>query len=178
MVATRIVIAVGFAFVYLSIGAGWLHVTSGITAHSYNVLDLAGSVGPYVSSGYLPSNSSIDGEIWVLLAPALVSQSPLVVAEWAFPVSLVLSVAAFFRWKLMLFAGISGVLSGSSWVWGIGLIRGGVVSQLNSWYGYGGRVVSSSIDPQIGAYIAVVGGIVFIVGYFLSRAEKLGTPLD
>jgi hypothetical protein len=59
----------------------WLQVVSDNTAFDYNVLNLADSVGPYFAHNYVPTNSSIDGQIWVVLLPLLVSPGRLLVAE-------------------------------------------------------------------------------------------------
>lgn len=176
MVSTRVVIIIGLAFLYLSFGANWLYLSA--AGSGLNVSDLWGYVGPYVFHGFRPDNSTIDGEIWVVILPPLVSNGALLAAETLYPISLLLGVAALIRWKLMLYAGLLALLTAGLWVWGISLVSANVNSQLNAWLVYHGETGTSSIYPQIGPYLIAFGGIILVAGYVLSKAEKLDYPLD
>jgi hypothetical protein len=175
MVSVRIVIVVGLAFLYFAIGFGWLYMTSGGGGYEFNVFALAGHVGPYVNGGHLPANNSIDGQVWIVLLPQLTKGS-LAAAEWAFPVSLVFAIVTLSRWKFMLVSGAAGILSGVLWIYGISTARDAIVGGLNSWYGYNGRPVTSSVDTLLGAYIPIVGGAILVLGFVLTYFDKLGTP--
>lgn len=178
MVSTRVVILIGVALFYFSIGAGWLGVATGQSVFSYNALGVTGRVSPYLTTGLVPSNSSEDGQVWIILLPLFVSSVPILLAGVFFLVALVLSVVSFFRWRLMLVAGIFGILSGSLWIWGIDLISQTAISQIEKACQINCNAVSFSVYPQVGAYLAIFGGSVLILGFVLSKFEKLDYPLD
>jgi hypothetical protein len=91
-------------------------------------------------------------------------------------VSLVFAIVALSRWKFMLVSGAAGILSGALWIYGISTARDAIVGGLNSWYGYNGRPVTSSVDTLLGAYIPIVGGAILVLGFVLTYFDKLGTP--
>jgi hypothetical protein len=180
MVSTRVVIAAGVAALYFSIGAGWLGVTTTQSTYSYNALTITGHVSPYLTTGLFPSNSSEDGQIWDVLLPLLVSSAPLLSAGVFFLVAVVLSVVSFFRWKLMVVAGALGILSGGLWIWGIGMIGERASSGLTALCQFQCNAARSSAEfyPQVGAYLAIFGGLVLVMGFVLSRLDRLDYPLD
>jgi hypothetical protein len=98
------------------------------------------------------------------LSLQLVSIDPLLAAEWLFPVAFFVSITSFLRWKLMIVGGISGVLSGSLWIFGINLIRSDAGSQISGWFGYGGKKIVASVDAQVGAYLTILGGLFLGIG--------------
>lgn len=176
MVSARVVILIGLVFLYLSFGVNWVYFSA--TGYGVNYSDVVGYLGPYVSHGYLPDNSTIDGEIWVVLVPQLVSNGALLASVIVFPASAILGVVALFRWKLMVYSGLLALLCGGLWVWGIDLVSARVNSQLDAWLVYAGEAADSSVGSQVGPYIFAFGGLVLVAGYLLSRAEKLDHPLD
>jgi hypothetical protein len=178
VVSTRVVIAIGVAIFYFSIGAGWLGVVTNQSVFSYNAFEVTGHVSPYLTTGLVPSNSTEDGQVWTILLPLFVSNVPILLAGAFFLAAAVFSVISFFRWKLMLLAGILGTLSGVLWVWGIGEIVQAAGSQIDKLCQLNCRAMSFSIFPQVGAYLAVFGGSVLILGFVLSKFEKLEYPLD
>jgi hypothetical protein len=125
-----------------------------------------------------PSNTFIDGEFWQLMIPLLVAPGALSFGMVAFPIGFVLAAASLFRWKLMVVAGALSLLSGVVWILGIFLVQPEVVHGLDTWYGYAGGSVTSSVWAPIGPYMAVVGGTILLLGYALSRREILEYPLD
>jgi hypothetical protein len=180
VVSTRVVILIGVALFYFSIGAGWLGVATGQSVSSYNGLAVTGRVSPYFTTGLVPSNSSEDGQLWIVLLPLFASSVPILLVGPFFLIAAVVSVISFFRWKLMLVAGILGILSGSLWIWGIDLISQTANSQIEKLCQINCNAVSSSISvyPQVGTYVAVFGGLVLVLGFVLSRFEKLDYPID
>ena len=180
MVSTRVVIAAGVVFLYFSIGAGWIGVTTTQSTYSYNALTITGHVSPYLTTGLVPSNSTEDGQIWDVLVPIFASNIPLLAAGGFFLVALVLSVVSFFRWKLMLVAGILAILSGCLWLWEIDSISLDASSKIGNLcqIGCNGSRLSSEIYPQPGVYLAIFGGLILVIGFVLSRFEKLDYPLD
>jgi hypothetical protein len=112
------------------------------------------------------------------MAPLLVAPGALSFAFVASPIGLVLAVVSLFRWKLMVVAGTLSLLSGILWIVGIFIVQAQVVHGLDTWFGYGGRTTSSEVWAQAGPYIAVVGGVILLAGYALSRMEILESPID
>ncbi len=96
----------------------------------------------------------------------------------AFPIGFVLAAVSLFKWKLMVVAGALSLLSGVFWIVGLNLAQSQVVRGLNSWQGYVGRNVSSAVWAQPGPYVAIVGGMILLAGYALSRIEILEMPID
>jgi hypothetical protein len=180
VVSTRVVIMAGVAFLYFSIGAGWLGVTTTQSSFSYNALGITGRVGPFLTTGVVPVNSTEDGQIWNVLLPLFVSSVPSLLAGAVFLAAVVLSVVSFFRWRLMLVAGILGILSGFLWIWGIGMISQSASSGISALCQFQCNAARSSAEiyPQVGAYLAVFGGLILVLGFALSVFEKLEYPLD
>ena len=180
MVSTRVVIALGVAALYFSIGAGWLGVTTTQSSYSYNAMTITGHVSPYLTTGLFPSNSTEEGQIWDVLIPLFVSSVPLLSAGTSFLVAAVLSVVSFFRWKLMVVAGVLAILSGGLWIWGIGMIGESASSKITALCQFqcNAARASAEIYPQLGAYMAILGGIILVLGFVLSRLERLEFPLD
>jgi hypothetical protein len=180
VVSTRVVIALGVAALYFSIGAGWLGVTTTQSTYSYNAMTITGQVSPYLTTGLFPSNSTEDGQIWDALLPLFVSSVPLLSAGEFFLVSAVLSVISFFRWKLMVVAGVLAIFSGGLWIWGIGTIDESASSRITALCQVQCNAARSSADvyPQVGAYLAIFGGLILVLGFVLSRLERLEYPLD
>ena len=96
----------------------------------------------------------------------------------AFPVGFVLAFVSLFKWRLMVVAGALSVLSGVSWIGGVNIVQSQVVRGLDTWYGYGGKGVSSAVWAQVGPYIALIAGAVLLAGYALSEMEMLESPID
>jgi len=180
MVSTRVVIALGVAALYFSIGAGWLGVTTTQSTYSYNAITITGQLSPYLTTGSPPSNSTEDGQIWDALLPLFVSNIPLLSAGAFFLVADVLSVVSFFRWKLMVVAGFLAILSGGLWILGIGMIGESASSRITALCQIQCNAARSSAEiyPQVGAYLAIFGGLILVLGFVLSRLERLDYPLD
>jgi hypothetical protein len=106
---------------------------------------------------------TLTGQLQVAVAPLLVSPGLLFLGAWAFPFALVLSLASFARWKLMLYAGLVGILSGAFWIAGL------MIAPIH---------LGQDAVPQIGAYVCIFAGALLFVGYFLTKADKIGAPLD
>ena len=180
MVSTRVAIALGVAALYFSIGAGWLGVTTTQSTYSYNAMTITGHVSPYLTTGLFPSNSTEDGQIWDALLPLFVSNVPLLSAGVSFLVADVLSVVSLFRWKLMVVAGVLAILSGGLWIWAIGIIGESAGSKIAALCQLQCNAASSSAEiyTQVGAYLAIFGGLILVLGFVLSRLERLDYPLD
>ncbi len=179
MVSTRIVIAVSAFILFLAFGSEWLAFGSGGVQSGYSVLGISSTLGSiYGPCNCPPSNSSVDGWFWHVMAPLLVAPGALSLAMVAFPTGFVLAAVSLFRWKLMVVAGALSLLSGIFWIVGINIVQSQVVHGLNTWYGYAGRSVSSAVWPQAGPYIAIVGGVMLLAGYALSRMDILEWPID
>jgi len=179
MVSTRIVIGLAAFLLFLALGSGWLAFESSDSQYGYTTFDIGSAMGSvYGPCGCPPSNSSIDGRFWQVMVPLLVAPGALSFAFVAFPTALILAVVSLFRWKLMVVAGALSLLSGILWIVGVFIVQAQVVHGLDTWFGYGGRSVSSSVWAQAGAYIAIVSGVVLLAGYALSRMEILDSPID
>lgn len=167
MVSTNTFVVVGFALLFFSIGANWVYVQADGFGFGYNVLDLANHVLAFAVSNYAPTNTTVGEEIWFVFLPYLVSTAPLLAAEWAFPVSFFLGFVSFFRWRLMIVSGVAAVVSGVLWILGIESVTSAFEAQLNNYPGFLGQVRTSTIDPQLGAYMAIIGGATLILGYLV-----------
>jgi hypothetical protein len=178
VISTKIVVGLGIVLLFLAIGMDWLIITFSFSASNQyvNVFDLAYHINPYIIYHNLPPNDTTDGQIWSILAPQL-TVGWFLVAEWSFPIALVLSVLALFRWKLALPSGAAAIASGTVWIFGIDSIRLTLatgLSHLQSFVGQDGRAV---VNPSLGAYVTILGGVVLVVGYILSITGKLDTPI-
>lgn len=176
MVSTRVVIAVGLAALYLSIGTNWLYFSA--AGYGVNYADISGNLETYAAHGMVFDNTTVDGEIWVTFVPQMASSAALVGSVIAFAVSAVVGVGALFRWKLMSLAGLLAIVSSILWIVGVNAVSANVNAVLNAWLVYTGESAGSSISSQIGPYLAALGGIVLLVGYVLSKMEKLDYPQD
>jgi hypothetical protein len=112
------------------------------------------------------------------MVPLLVAPGALLLAFVAFPVGFVLAFVSLFKWRLMVVAGALSFLSGVSWIEGVNFVQSQVVRGLDTWYGYGGKGVSSAVWAQAGPYIALIAGAVLLAGYALSEMEMLESPID
>ncbi|HEV2138854.1 MAG TPA: hypothetical protein VGR53_08425 [Nitrososphaerales archaeon] len=179
MVSTRVFVAASTFLLLLAFGSEWLAFESDNAHFGYTTFDIANNLGSTYGPCACPlSNSSIDGWFWHLIAPILVAPGVLLLAMIAFPIGFVLSAVSLFRWKLMVVAGALSLLSGLFWIVGLNPVQSQVVRGLNSWHGYLGRSASSAVWAQVGPYIAVVGGVILLAGYALSRMEMLEMPID
>ncbi|HEV2225924.1 MAG TPA: hypothetical protein VGR56_03865 [Nitrososphaerales archaeon] len=179
MVSTRVVIAASTFLLFLAFGSEWLAFKSDNAQFGYTTFAIANTLGStYGPCACPPSNSSIDGWFWYLIAPILVAPGALLLAMIAFPIGFILSAVSLFKWKLMVVAGAISLPSGILWIIGLNLVQSQVNQGLNSWHGYLGRSVSSAVWAQSGPYIAVVGGVILLAGYVLSRMEILEMPID
>jgi hypothetical protein len=179
MVSTRVVIAVSAFILALSVGSGWIAFASDNVEFGYTTLDIGGALGSiYGPCACPPSNSSIDGWFWHVMTPFLIGPGPLLFAIVTFPIGFLLAVVSLFKWKFMVWAGALSTLSGISWIVGLNIAQTQVVRELNTWFGYGGRGVSSAVWAQAGPYIVVFGGVILLAGYALSKMEKLELPID
>jgi len=61
------------------------------------------------------------------------------------------------------------------WIAGVWLAEPGAVAQLDTWYG---SSVPWYFGPGIGTYMTMAGSLVLILGYKLSRMDKLDWPID
>ncbi|HLQ06348.1 MAG TPA: hypothetical protein VK126_01170 [Nitrososphaerales archaeon] len=179
MVSTRVVIAVSAFVLLLAFGSEWLAFSSNSARFSYTTFDIGTTLGElYGPCACPPSNPSIDGWFWHVMAPLLVAPGPLYFAIISFPVGFVLAVVSLFRWKLMVVAGALSILSGVFWIVGLNIAQTQVVRGLSTWFGYQGVSVSSAVWAQAGPYIAVFGGVILLSGYVLSRMDILEWPVD
>jgi len=179
MVSTRVVIAASTFLLFLAFGSGWLAFESDNAQFGYTSFAIATTLGStYGPCACPPSNTSIDGWFWHVIAPLLVAPGELSFAMIAFPTGFVLAAVSLFKWKLMVVAGALSLLSGIFWIVGLNIVQSQVVSSLNSWHGYLGRSVSSAVWAQTGPYFSIVGGVILLAGYVLSRMDILEWPID
>lgn len=179
MVSTRLVIAASTFLLLLAFGSEWLAFESDNAHFGYTTFDIATTLGSTYGPCACPlSNSAIDGWFWHVMAPLLIAPGVLLFAMITFPIGFVLSAVSLFKWKLMVVAGALSLLSGVLWITGLSFVQSQVVYGLNTWHGYLGRNVSSAVWAQPGAYIAIVGGVILLAGYALSRMEMLEMPID
>lgn len=179
MVSTRVVIGVSAFILFLAFGSEWLAFDSGGNHSGYTTLEIGSAVGSvYGACDCPPSNSSIEGQFWLVMIPFIVSPGAFSLAAVVFPVGFVMAVISLFRWKLMAIAGLLAFVGGLAWIWGVILDQARIVHGLNTWWGYGGRTVSSTVWAPIGPYLAIVGGAILMLGYLLSRREVLEYPID
>ena len=163
----------------LALGSEWLAFSSDSARFGYTTFDIGTTLGEvYGPCACPPSNSSIDGWFWLVMAPLLVAPGLLSFAIVSFPVGFALAIVSLFRWKLMVVSGALSLLSGISWIGGLILAQSEVAHGLSTWYGYRSGGVSSAVWAQAGPYIAVFGGAVLLAGYALSRMDKLEWPID
>jgi hypothetical protein len=112
------------------------------------------------------------------MGPLLVAPGALLFAMISLPVGFLLAVVSLFNWKLMVWGGGMSILSGMFWLEGLNIVQPQVVRGLNAWYGYHGGTITSTVWAQAGPYVAVVGGVILLAGYALSKMEKLEYPID
>lgn len=179
MVSTRVVIIAAVFVVFLALGSDWIAFESGGDGSSTGVFGIAESINyAYGPCNCPPATDTIDGQFWLLFLPNVIAPGAPSLSLVAYSAALVLGVASIFRWKLMSVAGLLALASGVLWILGVDIVQNNVAQGLDSWHGYGGRAVVSSVWSPIGPYFAAAGGLVLVVGYFLSRAEKLDYPID
>ena len=166
----------GIAILYLSTGMSWLSVSGGGTSSQSSPLDLSSVAQTHWGlSGGTPTNDSLSGMVYQIFLSAFATSGFLLMGGLLFPVVMVLSIISLFRWKLMALAGLLGVLSVSSWTVGLWLVGPSAVAQLNEWYG---STTSWSFGPGFGTFVTLIGGLVLVLGYALSRMDKLEWPID
>jgi hypothetical protein len=163
--------------ILLGFGSGWIGFSSYPTGYTY--FDLATSIGSaYGPCSCPPTAETAQGEFLLLFIPKLVSPGPLMATMLLYPLSFALAGFSLFRWKWMWVAGILSVLSGLLWFLGVDLSQASIVEGLAAWShsGTGGGGYSAWV--QLGAYFALAGGVILLLGYALSRMDKLEWPQD
>jgi len=177
MVSTRIVIGIGAFIIFLSLGEGW--ITFSQTLGGYNPYSIGTEIGSFYGPCHCPTdNSSAEGEFWLLFVPLAASPGPLSASLLLFPISIAVAVVSFFRWKIMAVAGGLALLSGVLWLVGVSLVHGSVEQGLANWAGHGATSAEFGVWALMGPYQAVVGGAILLLGYLLSRMDKLDWPVD
>lgn len=175
MVSTRVMIALGTFIILLGFGSGWIAFSSSPSGYTY--FDIATGLGSsYGPCNCPPTSDTIQGEFLLLLLPIVASPGPLIASMIAYPAAFVLAAYSFFRWKVMWAAGALSVFSGALWFTGVYLDQASIVGGLESWSGSGGGAYS--VYVQLGAYFALAGGAVLLLGYVLSKTDKLDWPID
>ncbi|HZW84713.1 MAG TPA: hypothetical protein VFE91_02270 [Nitrososphaerales archaeon] len=170
MVNTRVVIVLGAAFAYFSIGAVWLAFDSGGQIFSYNWIDVVGNTG----SAYGPCHCPVfpdpaETSFWDAVLPSLIVPGPLSYSLLVSPVALLLSAASLFRWRLMAYAGLASLTSGVIWLVGLQFLNLG--QQASTLYIFPDQIL-------LGPYIEITAGAILLGGYFLSLRDVLEWPKD
>ncbi len=166
------VIAIAAFILFTGLGAGWVSSSSAggplfSPAGDHTYMDLIQTIGStYGLCQCPPSADSLDGKFMLALLPDLVAPGPLAASLVLFPAGVVLGVVSIFRWKLMWMAGVIAIASGLLWFAGYFLVAGQLSQQF------------PGMSVGFGPYQSGVGGAILVVGYVLSKKDKLDWPID
>ncbi len=177
MVSTRIVIALGTFLILLGFGSGWIAFSS--FPRGYTYFDIATQIGStYGPCNCPPAADSVEGEFLLAFLPMVASPGPLMAAMVLYPLGFVLAAVSVFRWKVMWLAGALSVIAGVLWFAGVSSSQAAIVEKLEAWSGAGGGGNAYSVWVQLGAYFALAGGGVLLLGFVLSKMDKLDWPIE
>jgi len=183
-VDVRIVVMVDIFIVFLSFGAIWINVDQNGSPipDAYNGFQVSGMVGGYIGGLQVnpPSYQATDFGAYTqaVLASLIVGNMELDAAMVAIPAALLLALASFVRWRLLLLAGILETVGGVLWRLGIPAISQQAGSQLAAWQGFGAGAPNVSVSSSLGPDFAVAAGVLLGTTYLLTVKEKLDPPLD
>ncbi len=177
MVSTRIVIIFGTFLLLLGFGSGWVAFSAFPGGYTY--FDLATWLGStYGPCNCPPGSDTIEGVFLLVFIPLMASPGPMMAAMVLYPIGFVVAGVSIFRWKMMWLGGFLSILAGILWFIGVYLSQGTIVEKLEAWSGGGGSSATYTVWVQLGAYFALAGGLVLLLGYLLSRMDRLDWPID
>ncbi|MFI5404804.1 MAG: hypothetical protein ACHQYR_03655 [Candidatus Gagatemarchaeaceae archaeon] len=186
MVSVRTMSAVGVFMIFLSTGIPWLEVT-GDSSAVFSGLDIYGQLGSVYGVCHCPpDNLSLGGEFVLVLLPSVTPPGVLSPGILMFPVAVFAAILAFVKLRLVVVAGVLAAASGSLWAGGLALIGNQVVTRLEAWEIIANKQAGItttaaphfSVDPSVGPYVLLAGGIVLLATYVLDRREKLDPSDD
>lgn len=101
----------------------------------------------------------------------LSSVGTLIAALILYPLTLILGLLSIALKKLTIVAGVAGILTGLLWISGIEGLKSQVAQTLTAQGGIFGQaaanLVTSIISVGYGAYVTIIGGIVFVIAFLL-----------
>lgn len=178
--------ALGVFLIFLSTGIPWLQA-SGDGSAVFSGLDIYGELGStYGVCHCPPDNQSLGGELTLVLLPSLLPPGALSPGILMFPIAVFVAIAAFVKLRLVVIAGILAAASGSLWAGALALMGNQIASRLETWEGIANQqagIASTtpphfSVDPSVGPYVLLAGGVVLLATYVLDRKEKLDPSDD
>ncbi len=171
------VIALGTFLILLGFGSGWIAFSSFPSGYTY--FDIATQIGStYGPCNCPPAADSVEGEFLLVLLPMVASPGFLMAAMALYPLAFVLAAVSIFRWKTMWLAGALSVTSGVLWFAGVSSNQAAIIENLEAWSGAGGGSSAYSVWVQLGVYFALAGGVVLLLGFLLSKMDRLDWPID
>ena len=170
MTSVRLVLAAGFAVDIFALFADWLAAEGGNSfTLGFTLPDLFSQqrVPATVSSAYYSAYASS------VVAGHVSGDLTLLVAFVAFALSLLIGLAALFRWPLSLASGALALLGAALWLAGVPAVAPDIVAALKKWPGFAGTIPGIGVGASVGPYLALVGGIILVLAYVLAKAGRL-----
>ncbi|MCL4437361.1 MAG: hypothetical protein M1503_05135 [Thaumarchaeota archaeon] len=163
----RIVAGVGLTILILAAMMPWFTVTF-LDQFNISLADLyrliLSSTGRTQPPAGITPNSLTEGTAGIGLSLTLIT----------YPVSLILGVAAIVKRKITPFAGIVGIFSGAFWMLGVDSLKSAAAKEGLKTISLGGMITaeaSSVINVGHGAYVAIIGGVIILVSYFITGSH-------
>ena len=180
----RIAIVLDIFVIFFSLGAVWIVVGQAGSQFptGYNAFDVSSMVGAN-NGGQQVKPPSYHQSTFVAytqagLPPQIVGNLALDAAIVAIPATLLLAFFSLARWRLSLPAGILGVVGGALWTLATPAIAKQAAGRLAAWQGFNGVGTQVSVGSSLGPDIAMAGGALLLITYFMTVKEKLDPPLN
>lgn len=169
----RLVAGVGLLIVVLALVMPWLTITF---LGQFNIT--LADIYRFISSGQstAPSDSPQSS-----ITESMAGVIGILITILAYPISIVLGTASLATRKATPFAGIAGIISGVSWILGVESLKAVMVREASQAGGFGGMMaatISSIVTIGYGTYIAIIGGIVIFIAYFITSESRAPTLSD
>ncbi|MCX6648557.1 MAG: ABC transporter substrate-binding protein [Candidatus Bathyarchaeota archaeon] len=169
----KIIAIIGLVTLLIALPVPWISVNV-LGQYNLSLVDIYRSASNAWSQ---PSQSSTGS------APDFSRYVPSVAAMFLtivlFPLAIIFALVSIFYPKVSIGAGISGILSGVLWIFGIDSLKSVIVQEMinqgaTTFTQQLASIIYSAITFGYGALISIVGGVVFLVAFFYNN--KLITP--
>ena len=174
----RLVAAIGLGILVFTILMPWITVTF-LGQFNISLLNLYNVV---FNSFFSPSPSITPSSPQSIISESMIGILGILITILVYPISLILGVVSLAKKKVTLFAGVAGIISGVSWIVGVESLKTEVTQEASqSAGGLGGLIAqaaSSMVTVGYGTYIAILGGVVILVAYFVKGESHENLQVD
>jgi hypothetical protein len=157
------------------VGLGTLIIFAGLFLPWFTILGYIDLNLADIYNAIFQASSQLSGSAPPSLIPQLgqyfASAAGILGAIVLYPIALIAGITSIISRRMALPAGILGVLTGLMWTFGVESLKSAIEQQA----GLFGTFAALFVTVGYGAYTPMIGGVLFIIGYFVSK-PKMASP--